>query len=68
MIRDIVESQKSIRFDRAHFKEFGNTALLFEVVYFLLNPDMNLYMDIQQAINLEIVRRFESEGIALVVA
>lgn len=29
----------------------------------MLSPDYNLYMDIQQEINLEIFRRFEQEGI-----
>jgi small-conductance mechanosensitive channel len=52
-----------VRFDRVHFKEYGESSLNFEVVYFVKNPDYNLYMDIQQAINLEIFRRFLSEGI-----
>lgn len=30
-------------------------------------PDYNLYMDIQQAINLAIDDRFESEGIAFAI-
>ncbi len=29
----------------------------------MLDPDYNLYMDIQQHINLEMMRRFEAEGI-----
>lgn len=63
MIREIIEGQKSVRFDRAHFKEYGAYALNFEVVFYVLNPDYNIYMDIQQAINLEIYRRFEKAGI-----
>ena len=27
------------------------------------NPDLNLYMDLQQAINLELKRRFEQMGV-----
>lgn len=64
MLREIIESQDEVRFDRAHFKAFGDSALTFEMVYYVLNPDYNRYMDIQQAINLEIHRRFEAEGIA----
>jgi len=63
-IRTIIESQPGVRFDRAHFKEFGDSALVFEVVYYLLDPDYNLYMDIQQTINLELFRQFEAEGIS----
>lgn len=65
MLREIVENQEGVRFDRAHFKEIGDSALLFEIVYFLLDPDYNHYRDTQQAINLEIMRRFEAEGIDL---
>ena len=63
MIRSIIESQEKVRFDRAHFKEYGPHSLNFEIVYWILNPDYNIYMDIQQAINLEIYRQFEQEGI-----
>lgn len=63
MIRDIIEMQGQTRFDRAHFKEYGDFSLNFEIVYYVLAPDYNLYMDIQQTINLEIFRRFQDEGI-----
>ncbi len=63
MFREIAERQQKVRFDRAHFKEFGAYALVFEIVYWINDPDYNLYMDIQQAINLEIFRRFQDEGI-----
>lgn len=63
MVREIVEAQEHTRFDRAHFKEYGEFSLNFEVVYHVRRPDYNLYMDIQQAINLAIFRRFKEEGI-----
>ncbi len=63
IVKATVEEQKPVRFDRAHFKEFGAFALNFEVVYWVLDSDFNIYMDIQQAINLAIFKRFEQEGI-----
>ncbi len=63
LLKEIVVKQPKARFDRAHFKEFGDSALIYEVVYYVQNPDFNVYMDIQQAINIEIVRRFEEESI-----
>ena len=63
IIREIVESQENTRFDRSHFKEFGDFSLNFETVYWVKDADYNLYMDIHQAINLQIYRRFEKEGI-----
>ncbi len=63
IIRDIVVAQHGARLDRVHFKEFTDSALLLECVYYVTSPDFNTYMDIQQAINLEIYRRFGAEGI-----
>lgn len=63
IVREAVEAQENTRFDRSHFKQYGDFALLFESVYYVKGPDYNLYMDIQQAINLQIHERFEQEGI-----
>jgi len=62
-VKEIVTAQQKTRFDRAHFKEYGDSSLNFEVVYFVQDPDYNLYMDIQQAINLAIFRYFEQDRI-----
>jgi small-conductance mechanosensitive channel len=63
LVREIIGAQAQARFDRAHFKAFGDSSLDFEVVYWVTDPDYNLYMDIQQAINLGLFRRFHAEGI-----
>jgi small-conductance mechanosensitive channel len=64
ILREAVENLgDQVRFDRAHFQAYGDFALTFETVYYVLGPDYNLYMDYQQAINLTIHQRFEEEGI-----
>jgi small-conductance mechanosensitive channel len=63
LIRAAVESQENARFDRSHFKSFGDSALIFETVYFMTVPDHLAYMDTQQAINLALYETFESQGI-----
>ncbi len=63
MVRGIIEQQPEVRFDRAHFKGFGESAFEFEVVYWMLNPDYTHYMDTQQAINLAMVKAFSVEGV-----
>lgn len=63
LIREAIEAQDDTRFDRAHFRTFGDFALLFEAVYYVLRPDYNMMMDRQQAINLAIARSFGDEGI-----
>ncbi|WP_168211024.1 mechanosensitive ion channel family protein [Persicimonas caeni] len=63
MVREIIEGEEQTRFDRAHFKAFGESAFQFEVVYYVLSPDYNVYMDIHERIILEMLRGFRSEEI-----
>lgn len=65
IIREAIEAlgEEKVRFDRSHFQAYGDFALTFESVYYVLGPDYNLYMDCQEAINLRIHERFEEEGI-----
>jgi small-conductance mechanosensitive channel len=63
MIRSIVESQDGVRFDRSHFAKHAAASLDVESVHFVLSPDYNIYMDIQQKISLSIHRAFEQHGI-----
>jgi small-conductance mechanosensitive channel len=65
MLREMVESQPQTRFDRSHFASITETALEFETVYFVTSPDYGQYMDIQQAINIALLRRFADDGIEL---
>jgi small-conductance mechanosensitive channel len=63
IIRSAIEAQQQTRFDRSHFAGYGDFSLDFENVYYVLDRDYNVYMDIQQAINLEIYGRFAEDGI-----
>jgi len=63
MIKEIVENIDLASFDRAHFFSYGNSSLDFEVVYYIQGNDYNLYMDIQQKINLKIFEKFKEKGI-----
>lgn len=63
MIREIVQSRDNTRFDRAHFLSFGDSSLDFEVVYYVLTADYVVYMDVQQQINLAMIRRFAEHDI-----
>jgi small-conductance mechanosensitive channel len=63
IVREAVEAQAQTRFDRSHFKSYGDFALLFETVYYVTVKEYATYMDIQQAINLRLHERFEADGI-----
>ncbi|MFM9959208.1 MAG: mechanosensitive ion channel family protein [Phycisphaerales bacterium] len=51
------------RFERCHFKGFGASSLDFECVYHVASADYSVYMDVQQAINVEVMERLRGEGI-----
>ena len=63
ILREAVEAQQTAAFDRAHFKGYGASSLEFETVYYVKSADYNLYMDVQQAINVFLFRRFGEQGI-----
>jgi small-conductance mechanosensitive channel len=58
IVESIVTAQSPVKFDRSHVSSFGESAIRIETVFYVLDPDYKMYMNIQQAINLEILRRF----------
>jgi small-conductance mechanosensitive channel len=64
-VRRIVEAQCDTRFDRCHFLTYGDTALQFELVYFVLKADFNTYADIQQTINLALLHKLRELNVKL---
>lgn len=65
LIAAIIQEQKPTTFDRAHFFSYGESSLIYEVVYYVESGDYNLYMDIQQSINLRIYKDFDSRDIQI---
>ena len=65
IIKNIMDNIELVDLDRAHFKEFADFSLNFEVVYYLNSSDYNVYMNIQQEINLRLKEEFEKEGIEM---
>ena len=67
IIKEIIEVQPNTRFERCHFMSFTESGLRVEVVYFVLQREYKKYADIQQAINLAILRRFAEERVTFAV-
>ncbi|GAB2796811.1 mechanosensitive ion channel family protein [Halomonas shantousis] len=63
LLKRIVTSLDDTRFDRAHLLALDEHALKFEVVYYVLSADYNLYMDVQQAINLALLDALDERDI-----
>lgn len=62
-IKQAIEKNTPVRFDSVRLKEFGEWAIVYNVVYYVLSPDNGLAMDIQQNINLDIHRYFAANGL-----
>ncbi|SEQ00290.1 Small-conductance mechanosensitive channel [Pseudomonas sp. NFACC02] len=54
-VEAIIQREEKARFDRCHFRSFGESALEFETVYIVQDASYNVYMDVQQRINLAIM-------------
>jgi small-conductance mechanosensitive channel len=63
MIEEAIRAQPKTRVDRVHFASFGDFALVYEAVYYVLDPEYGTYMNIQQGINLRLLELFEEHGV-----
>ena len=63
IIQAIIEANSELEFDRCHFKTFGESALKFEVSYYVNTQDYKEYLDAVEKINLAIVNKFRKENI-----
>lgn len=62
-VKQIIDAQDKVSYDRGHFSGFGDFSLNFEFVYYVEDADYTFYMDSQQAIYLAIFTAFEKQGI-----
>jgi small-conductance mechanosensitive channel len=65
IIREIIEDIPNTRFVRASLTEFSDTTANFSTLYYLTDPAYQIYVDAQQTVMLEIMRRLKAEGIML---
>jgi small-conductance mechanosensitive channel len=64
IVKALIEADEKLEFVRAHFKGFGQSSLDFEVVYRVLDPSYDVYMDRQQALNLALMRSLGERGLS----
>jgi small-conductance mechanosensitive channel len=66
-VREIVQAQTDVRFDRSHLSKFGDFAFEFETVYYVLSADYNRYMDIPQSILFALHEALERAGVDIAI-
>ena len=65
ILKRVITNAENIRFDRAHFKAFGDFAISFEAVYYVKSGSYIEHMDAQQVVNFAIKDEFDKEGIEM---
>ncbi len=63
-VKEIFAALPQTTLDRVHFFRFGASSLDYEIVYYVESADYNVYMDIQQRVNLTLKQKFEALGLA----
>ncbi len=63
LIKEIIEAQQPVEFERVHFATFGASTLDYVIVYHVLTSDFKKHMDIKHTINMNIFKEFQQREI-----
>ncbi len=63
IVEKIIRAKEIVTFNRAHLKDIGEYSLNLEIVYHVEVPSFEKYMDVNQQILLETLRKFEKNNI-----
>ncbi len=63
LLQEIFNAFDDVTLERATFNDFGESGLIFEVVYLVTTGDFDTYINLRHQINLDIYQRFDDEGI-----
>jgi len=62
-IKDIISQYQEVRFERCHLLRFADSSLDFELVYWIQDSQYLVFADVNQKINIAILKKFASEGV-----
>lgn len=63
VVKNIIISIENVNFDRVNLSDLGDFSINFEIVYWILNSDYNLYMNIHEKILQKVIEEFKKQGI-----
>ena len=63
IVERIYDAVEGARLDRVHFTTFGDSALIFDVVFYVDSPSYADYLDILEQVNFELMSKFAEVGI-----
>lgn len=62
LLRAAVEAQDKVRFDRATLTKLADSALQYDIVYWVLSPEYGVYAQIHQAVLFTLIRTMRAAG------
>ena len=65
IIKEIIEKQENVSFDRCHLKTLGDFSLIFETVYIVNSSEFAIHINTQQAINIALLDTFKKKNIEI---
>ena len=65
IFKTCVEKQEKATFDRANLTGIGDFTLDYELIYHIESADYTLYMNIKEAVFLDIIKQFQEKGIIM---
>lgn len=63
IVKKIIDKQPKVEYSRGHLAALDHWSINFEFVYIVLSPDYGVYMDVQHAIYMEVIRIFKERSI-----
>ena len=64
-IKNFISKKEKLRIDRCALEDITETSYVYKIVYFVEDPDYNLYAKMQEELYLDILNKFKSEDIQL---
>ncbi|HTN35526.1 MAG TPA: mechanosensitive ion channel domain-containing protein [Arachidicoccus sp.] len=65
LVKEVIEAHPTAKYNRGHFTAIEDSSFRFGFVYYVLDPDYTVYLDVQQHINLGILEVLENLGVRL---
>ncbi len=63
LVKSAIEDVEKARFDRSHLKEYADSSINFESVFWIRDREYSAYMEVNHQILLNVHKAFEEEGI-----
>lgn len=64
-VKNIIDQKQNVLFDHCHLIAYGESGLIYELVFFVLGKDSTVYLNTQQDILLEILTKLRSEQVSI---